>query len=57
MAVPLPVYCSTTSLYSYIVGHMCCVYTWLDILPYSFSNTTNLPFLYKDIVPCIIQEL
>ena len=53
----LPVYCSTSSLYIYIIGTTCFLYASPDILLYSFSNTTNLPLLYRDIIPYIIQEL
>jgi len=44
---PLPAYCSTSFLYAYIAGTTCFLYTSPNILPRSFSNTTNLPLLYR----------
>src|ERR1700733_2308424 len=57
MTFPLPAYCSTSSLYAYITGTTCFLYTSPNILSLSFLNTTNLPLPYRDIVPYIIQEL
>ena len=53
----LPVYYLTSSLYAYIAGIIYFLYTSPDILPHFFLNTTNLFLLYRDIIPCIIQEL